>query len=331
MESNETNSSTLDTFLIGLGIVHLMLVWLPSVVLGITSLVFISKLLKAKEPLQINSTILLYFIMVIISILGPSTYGLLSDISLIIGIPKICQFYPSGIAVSLTFIIFHTLLSGITGLVAVLQFVILKYGKRHTLKTTIIALTMVTVISVAVPCAVIFNEYDYIEIRGTQCVSDPDTTQLHLAILLLFGYLPPLVITIAATLTTHFKLKRSVFDHRKSQIVRSVLAINTFNIVQFNVFRAAAVIIFYIGTSVAPKDDIAMFKLLTVVGRYIADLSYPVTICSILVVHRSLCSMLLACLKRVFVLKATPNKMLTELTKSTTNRSDSNTTECAEK
>ena len=326
MESNETNSSTLDTFLIGLGIVHLILVWLPSVVLGITSLIFISKLLK---PLQINSTILLYLIMVIISILGPSTYGLLSDISLIIGIPKICTFYPSGIVVTLSFIIFHTLLSGITGLVAVLQFVILKYGKRLTLKTTVIALIIVTIVSVAIPCAVIFNEYEYIEIRGTQCVSDPDTTQLHLAILLLFGYLPPLVITIAATIVTHFKFKRSVVDHKRSQIVRSVLAINSFNIVQFNVFRAAAVIIFYIGISVAPKDDIAMFKLLTVIGRYIADLSYPVTICSILIVHRSLRSMVLEFLKRIFVMEATPNKTALELSKSTTAMSNSNTTECA--
>ena len=323
MESNETNSSTLDTFLIGLGIVHLILVWLPSVVLGITSLIFISKLLK---PLQINSTIFLYFMIVIISILGPSTYGLLSDISLIIGIPKICTFYPSGNVVALSFIIFHTLLSGITGLVAVLQFVILKYGKRLTLKTTVIALIIVTILSVAIPCAVVFNEYDYIEIRGTQCVSDPDTTQLHLAILLLFGYLPPLVITIAATIVTHFKLKRSVVDHKRSQIVKSVLAINSVNIVQFNVFRAAAVIIFYIGISVAPKDDIAMFKLLTVIGRYIADLSYPVTICSILIVHKSLRSMVLEFLKRLFVIKVTQNNCKTslqlELSKSVT-RSDS--------
>ena len=313
MEFNETNTSTLNTILIGLGIAHLVLVWIPVVVFGTTVIAFISNLVKANQTLQINSTILLYLIMVIISILGPSTYGLLSDISLIIGIPKICKLYPSGIAVSLTFIIFHTLLSNITGLVAVLQFVILKYGKRLTLKTTVIALIIVTIISVTIPCAVIFNEYDYIDIRGTQCVSDPDTTQLHLAILLLFGYLPPLVITIAATIITHFKLKRSVVDQKKSLIVRSVLAINSFNIVQFNVFRAASIMIFYIGISMAPKDDITMFKLLTVIGRYIADLSYPVTICSILIVHKSIRSLLLDCFKNIFCIKSKPKKFSMEI------------------
>ena len=310
---NETNSSALETILIGLGIAHLVLVWIPAVVLGTSILVFISKLLKANQKVQINSTILLYSIMVIISISGPSTYGLLSDISLIIGIPKICKYYPSGIAVTLSFVIFHTLLSNITGLVAVLQFLILKYGKRLTIKTTFIGLIIVIILSVTIPCAIVFNEYDYIEIRGTQCVSDPATTQLHLAILLVLGYLPPLVITIASTLTTHFKLKRCVVDQKKSLIVRSVLAINSFNIVQFNVFRAASIMTFYIGISMAPKDDISMFKLFTLIGRYIADLSYPVTICSILIVHKSIRSLLSDCLQNIFCIKSTPKKFAMDI------------------
>lgn len=317
MEYNETNSSNLDTIMIGLGIAHLIFVWIPAVVLGTIALIFIFKLIKMKRILQINSTIFLYFIMISISIAGPSTYGLLWDISLILGVPKICVLYPSGLTGTLAFIIFHTLLSSVIGLVAVLQFLILKYGQRLTIKATIIALIIVTIASLIIPSAVIFNEYEYIEIRGTQCVSDPETTQLHLAILLLFGYLPSLVITIAATVTTHFKLKRNIVDRNKFKIVRSVLAINAFNILQFNLFRAASIIMFYVGMSVAPGDDITMFKLLTVVGRYIADLSYPVTICSILMVHKSLRSMLLACLKGILGIKAKPNKLHHELSKST--------------
>ena len=317
MEFNETNSSNLDTILIGLGIAHLILVWIPAVLLGTIALFFIFKLIKMKSTLQNNSTIFLYFIMVSISVAGPSTYGLLWDISLILGVPEICALYPSGLAGTLGFIIFHTLLSSVIGLVAVLQFLILKYGQRLTIRATIMALIIVTIASLIIPSAVIFNEYNIIEIRGTQCGSDPDTTLIHFAILLIFGYLPPLVITIAATVTTHCKLKRSVLDQNKSKIVRSVLAINLFNIVQFNLFRAAAILMFYIGTSVAPNDDITMYKLLTVVGRYVADLSYPVTICSILMVHKSLRSMLLACLKRILGIKTTPKKLRHELSKST--------------
>ena len=296
MESNETNSSSLDIFLIGVSITHLILVWIPSVILGTAAIIFISKLMKVKRRLQINSTLLLYIVMISLSISGPSTYGIFWDVSLIIGAPHICKYYPSGSAGTLAFIIFHTLLSSVIGLTSVIQFMILKYGKRITLKATILALIVVTAVSVIIPCAVIFNEYEYIEIRGGHCMSDPNTTQLHLAILLIFGYLPSLVITIAATLITHFKLKRSIVEKKKSAIVRSVLAINIFNIVQFNIFRAAAVILFYIGVSVSPKDDLTIFKLLTVVGRYIADFSYPVTISSILLVHTSIRSMLFGCL-----------------------------------
>ena len=316
MEYNETNSSSLDTTLVGLGIAHLVIVCIPSVILGTAALIFICQLIKMKQIFMINSTILLYSVMIVLSISGPFTYGLFSDISLIIGAPQICKYYPSGLAGNLSFKIFHTLLSNVIGLASVLQFMILKYGKRITLKATIIALILVATISVTIPCAVIFNEYDYLEIRGIQCTSDPDTTQLHLAILLLFGYIPSLVITIAATLITHYKLKKSIFDQKKSAIVRSVLAINLFNIVQFNLFRAASVILFYVGISVAPEDDLTIFKLLVVVGRYIADLSYPVTTCSIIMMHKSLRSMLLSCLKTVFCID-TPQKLHLELSKST--------------
>ena len=316
MESNNTNSSFLDAILFGLGIAHLGLVWIPSVWLGATALFFIIRLMKLKRPSQINSILVLYSVMVCLSISGPSTYGVFWDVSLIIGAPHICKYYPSGSAGTLAFMIFHTLLSSVIGLTSVLQFMILKYGKRITLKATVIALLAITAASVIIPSAVIFNEYEYIEIRGAHCMPDSDTTQLHLAILLLFGYLPSLVITIAATLITHFKLKKSISDNKKSVIVRSVLAINSFNIVQYNAFRAAAMIVFYAGLSVAHKDDLTMYKLYTVVGRYIADLSYPVTMCSIFIVHKSLRSMLLGWLREMLGVRKIKEKLHLEVTKT---------------
>ena len=298
MESNETNSSSLDTILIRLGIAHLVLVWMPSMVLGTIALIFISMLIKVKLAFQINSIILLYSAMIVLSMFGPSTYGLFADISLIIGIPQICKYYPSGLAYNIAFMVFHMLMCDVIGLASILQFVILKYGKRVTAKATFISLVVVTAISLIIPCAVFFNEHDLIAIRGVLCVPDPKLGRIQLAILLSTGYCPSLVISIAASITTHIYLKKNVADQNKSSIVQSALAINVFNIVQFNAFRGTAVILFYIGASVAIEDHLTTYKLLTVASEFIADLSYPVTICSILMVHKSLRSMLLACLQR---------------------------------
>ena len=297
MESYEANSSSLDSVLIGLGIVHLVLVWMPCVVLGTAGLILIFMVIKVNLAFKINSMILLYSVMIALSIFGPSTYGLLSDISLIIGSPQICKYYPSGLAYIIAFLVVHMLMCSVIGLASIFQFVILKYGKRLTVKTTFISLFVATGISVIIPCAVMFNEFDSIEIRGAQCVDDGKTSQIHLAILVTIGYCPPLVITIAASIITHFYLKKNVTDQNKSSIVQSALAINVFNIVQFIVFRGTGVILFHIGASLGLGGDITTYKILTVVSRFIADLSYPVTICSILMVHKSLRSMTLACLQ----------------------------------
>ena len=298
MESNETNSRSLDTILIYLGITHLVLVWIPSVIFGTTALILISMLIKVKRTFQINPIIFLYSVMIVLSISGPSTYGLFSDISLIIGTPQVCKYYPSGLACNIAFKVFHMLMCSVIGLASILQFVILKYGKRLTQKATFISFAVVTALSLIIPCAVIFNEYDYIEIRGAQCVADPLTSQIHLAIIVFIGYCPSLVITIAATIATQLFLKNRVADQNKSSIVLSVLAINVFNVVQFNLFRGSAIILFYVGASLANKDDLSTYKLLTVVSRFTADLSYPITICSILMVHKSLRSLSLSCLQR---------------------------------
>ena len=122
-----------------------------------------------------------------------------------------------------------------------------------------------------------------------------EAVQRDTAILLVFGYIPPLVITIMATVLTYLKVKKSVVDH-DTGIIKSVIAINVFNIVQYNIFRATAIMVFYIAVLAAPDGDVTVFKICTMLGRYIADLSYPVTIFSILIIHKSIHSILFACL-----------------------------------
>ena len=81
--------------------------------------------------------------------------------------------------------------------------------------------------STAIPCAVVFNEIDTTEIQGSLCMTGE---QFDTAKILVF--IPPLVITIMATVLTYLKVKKSVVDH-DTGIIKSVIATN---ISRYNIF-----------------------------------------------------------------------------------------------
>ena len=294
-ETNTTGLDDIDVIWSAIGAVHLVFVFIPSLVIGATVLVHVWKLMGDKKASEINQTLLVYFVLISTCMLAPSTYGILWDISLITGIPTMgnCASYPSNVVGTLVFCVFQILVSFILSLVAVFQLITIKFGKKITLKVTIASLSAVLLASVVIPGAVIFTEKKNEEIRGSLCVSDKKETIRNTAMLVFVAYVLPLIVNIIASVLTHRKLKECIIDDPRSGVVKSVLIINSFNIVQFIIVRAVAVSIFYIAVSTAP-DDQRVFLVFTVLARYVGDLSYPITICSVLIVHKSLRSMLLA-------------------------------------
>ena len=294
---NGTNTTAdLATALIGLGIAHLLCVCVLSLVVGTFVTILIGKLLKTardKTPAIHNLLLILYLIVISTCMLGPVSYGILWDISLITGIPVMgnCASYPSNIMGILAFCVFQMLLSYLIGLIALIQLITVKYDKKLTAKSSIAVVFVIVFMSTVLSSAVVFNERDTAEIRGSLCVTDEKAVQRDTAILLALGYIPSFAITIVATVLTYIKIKDHVIDP-KTGIIKSVLAINIFNIVQYNIFRATAFLVFYTAVSAAPSDDGTIFKICTVLGRYIADLSYPVTIFAILFLHKSIRSQL---------------------------------------
>ena len=151
MSLNETNTtSDLITALTGLGIAHLRLVCVPSLMLGTFVLILICKLMSKNK--KISATLLLYLIVICTCMLGPSSYGILWDISLITGIPVMgkCSSYPSNIFCILAFCVFQMLLSCLIGLIALIQLITVKYEKTVTPKATFAALCAVMLMSTAI-------------------------------------------------------------------------------------------------------------------------------------------------------------------------------------
>ena len=291
----------MDAIWSGLGIAHLVLVFAPSLTIGMAVLVLLWKLMVDKKTAQINPILFLYFVTTCACMLAPLTYGILWDISLITGISTMgnCTSYPSNVSSTLVPCIFQMLVSSLFALVALLQLVSVKWGKKVAIRETTAALCVTIIVSVAIPCAIILNEKNTSEIRGSLCVTDKKETLRITAVFISFAYILPLIVIITASILTHCKLKECIIDDQRSNVVKSVLAVNVFNILQFNIFRATAAAVFYIAVPSASQNNLMVFKIVTVLARYMADLSYPVTIGSVLIVHKSLRSVLQSCLKRM--------------------------------
>lgn len=237
MALNETNSSIdIDVIWSGLGIAHLMFVFAPSLTIGMVVLVLVWKLMIDKKTALINPILFVYFVTTCACMLAPLTYGMLWDVSLITGVSTMgnCTSYPSNVSSTLVPCIFQTLASSLFALVAFLQFVSVKWGKKLGIRETTAALCVTIVMSVAVPCAVILNEKNTSEIRGSLSVTDKKETLRNTAVLISISYILPLIVIITASILTHRKLKECVVD---DQVVKSVLAIN---ILQFNIVRVTA-------------------------------------------------------------------------------------------
>lgn len=301
MPPNETNSSTeMNLIWKGLGIAHFLLIFAPSLLIGTVTLVFVWKLMKDKKTAEINATLFLYFLITCFCVIAPSSYGILWDISLITGLSVMgkCTSYPSNVPSVLIPCILQQFISSMLALVAIVQLVTVKWGKRIGIRETAGALCVVATLSVAIPSAVIFNEQKAEEIRGSVCLMDKKQTFRNTAIIITFSYIIPLIVIFTSSLLTNRKLKEFVSDEQGANIVKSVMAVNIVNIVQFNVFKVIAIVVFYCTTLSFP-DDRMVYIIATVIARYIAELSYPVTITSLLIVHKGLRTTTLLLLKRM--------------------------------
>ena len=284
MGSNRTNYLyDIDAAWTALGILHIAIVILPTLVLGITVLVFLYKLAKISG---VNPILVLYSAVAIFCNLGTLSYSLLGDISLITDIPILgnCTSFPES---SIQFVVrfcFETVLTLNIAVIAIFQLLILNYGKKVTSKMAIIVVIVVAAISLLVGC--LFLGSPVVEIRGSLCtVSNRDLNAIGTALWILIGYGIPLMITVVFSALICSKVKNDVSASRKS-IVSSVVAVNIINISVYVVFRLSSTLMYF--AALVNIQQVQLLNLLTVVSRYFNDITYPAALFSILIVHKGL-------------------------------------------
>ena len=274
------------TALTALGIVHVAVIIVPTQLLGAPIAFAIYKHMRSTG---INPVTLLYLYVAIICILGTLINGFLLDISLITGSSFLgnCTHYPVNKIQLVIYFDLHTVLAMTVGVIAVIQFMILKYGKL--IKPTIATALFIVVGVASFGLSCIFFNGQAIEIRGSVCKSITNAGAINVGVWTAFAYAIPLAVTITFSILTCAKLKKGLSTQQMT-IVASVVRINAINIAVYVGFRICYITIFYTSTAVVtPQTKLNTF---TIIARYVNDLIYPATLISILLVHKGLRDML---------------------------------------
>ena len=294
--SSESSDRALNTYLWHvytiLQIVHLVTVIIPSLVAGSVVLYCLYRIMSRTG---IKPIMLLYTIICIFCIIGSVALaifwvlGLYSDSWIPQNNTVSCAIYTARYVICYTPVMFVCYCIGMTSIV---QFVLLHsgYKKFVSLKSLISSLVGISVASLLFTFVLTVGSCVY---EQQKLHIDEDVYSLiPAAIYIIVSFVVPLFVIVIFSILTHLKVKRDV-SYRKKAVVRSVLAVNGFNIAIYALFRAVAVLIYFVGYTANNNRD-AITKWLEI-GRYISDLGYLFSIVSILILDPRLRSMALAC------------------------------------
>ena len=277
----ETNSSVDEELIViykSLGIVHLIIVVVPTLVLAPVVIYCLCTLMKASG---IKPVSLLFLFLAILCMLGPLSHGILLDVTLITAIPVFgnCTTQYPVVAMQLMVVIGLALATSVTiSMIAVLQFMVLHCRHIVVLKYVIFVYAGLLLTTFGV-CGIYFNGR-YTEIRGSYCLGSRGPVNTYVCSAL--GYIVPALFAVVLSILTCRKVKNDVSNQMNS-IARLVVATNVFNIFSYLVLRLGAVFMYSAAFTISPTKN--TLYLWVVLSRIINDLNYPLTLLSVLIVH----------------------------------------------
>ena len=285
MEVNNSDLHHIVQIYTALGIGHIFVVVIPSVVFAVIVLSFMWKLMKEVGFKPVN---LLFSLLAILCITGPVSYGILWDVSLITNIPlfgNCSNIHPVFVIQYVLFYGIHTIISFTISMISVVQYVSLshKYGRFMTSKNVFVVFLILSVASIGI-CCIYFNG-KYVEIRGSHCRQEDTVGMINVAIWFAFAFILPVVATIICTVLTCLKVNSEVIEEN-SFVVKSVVKVNVLNVLSYIVLRSIAVMLYYLGTGLDPSQYSS--GVWTMVARCIGDLNYTSTVLSILILHSNI-------------------------------------------
>ena len=280
--NNSFSNQELVTIYKAIGITHLVIVVVPTLVLASIVLYYLCILMKTSG---VKPVTLLFFFLTILCMLGPLSYGILWDISLITAIPV----FGNCTAPNRVFAIQYLLLFGLAmaisitiSTIAVLQFLVLQCRRVIMVKHVIPVYAGLVILSFGFSC--IFFKGGYTEIRGSHCKGYSQSGLVNTAVWTVLAYAIPIALTVIFSILTCLKVNKDVSSEKKS-VVRSVVILSTFNIFSYVTLRVGTLVVYFIVVAINPTTS--TIYLWTLLARYICELNYPLLLFSIIIVHSS--------------------------------------------
>ena len=280
---------------IALGVAHILIVTLPSLALGslILSLLVANKHLR--DPVSV-----LFGWTAVVCMVGPVSYALLMDISLITDKPLLgdCGTFSGGLYWTL-FNIFHSLLIFLIALLSITQYAIIKHGTNSSITSRRVSiifglLTIVTVL-ISIPVAIGNKASHPRKIRGSFCSGNEDTSPLLISILMVYltTHVVPGVLVVIFSVLSRRKVQRDALEGN-GQLVKSVTVMNILMILSVTVTRLLPILKFLIAIP-AGNDNVLSFSL---TNSY--ELNYPIYLLLTITLHKTIRKNLIQKTKTIF-------------------------------
>ena len=291
---NSSSNQDLTHVYVALGITHLLVVVIPSVAAATAVLYYIYRI--AKES-GLKPVTLLYAFVAILCIIGPLCCGILSDISIITNIPifgNCSSSYQTHVLRVILFFGIHTTIMVVIALISAVQLLIVTSQLKINLQMVSAVFVFVVIYSIGIH-AIRFNG-DYREIRGSYCTQDGTTAAINNSVLIFISFVIPLAITAACSVLTCLKVKNTTISIAGTSAIKSVIALNTFNIVSYLVLRIPTFTIYFLGKYLNDQSQNVADEFV-ITAQYFGDLNYPLTAFSIIILHSGVRQMALSCSK----------------------------------
>ena len=295
MESlNSTNLTGLDfsefaNVYIGSGVVHLLLVVIPALVLGPLILSVLVSNKKLRDP-----TSILFMCITVVCTLGPMSYGLLTDISLITDYPVLgsCETLRA-LPFWFSIFFFQILLLTSNALVVAVQYVSVRWHQKLStgkmVSIFLALLSFVFLVSLVNLLALLDTSAPVVTTRGYICYSltSPFSFTLFVAagVLGLTLFVIPSCITVVLFSVLLVKyVKKHTIDSSNKKVVRDVLIIMVAMTTSLIIFRLLPAISFLLRPALGSEEAAAVVSW---VIDYSSELSYPLFLLLTLFVHKT--------------------------------------------
>eukprot|EP00731_Ephydatia_muelleri_P004272 Em0002g448a len=277
---------------VALGIIHLVIVVIPSLLIVPVVLYYIYRIMKKSG---VKPVILLYVVVAVLCFTGP-LISIVTDAGTIANVPVYgnCSspYLTSPFRFLLNYGMHTTILSTIT-LISAVQFAMLYFKFHITIKLVCSVLLFLVVCSFAVHC-IRFNG-TYREIWGPFCTQEGEIVMISDNFLLVVGFIIPLIITVTFSVLACLKTKNSTVHTAGNSAARSVGMLNIVNIICYVALRVPGLVVYFLGKELSETEQQETLDELVVIGQYIGDLSYPLTALSILILHSDIRRMAFSC------------------------------------